>query len=58
MEKEINALTKNEEEAYKACGLDINVSRAADEKAAAARKAAEKTEAAPAKAAEAQPAKK
>ena len=46
MEKEINALTKNEEEAYKACGLDINVSRAADEKAAAANKmAAEKTEA-------------
>lgn len=43
MEKEINALTKNEEEAYKACGLDINVSRAADEKAAkaAAAKAAD-----------------
>ena len=43
MEKEVSALTKNEEDAYKACGLDINVSRAADEKAAkaAAAKAAD-----------------
>ena len=43
MEKEVSALTKNEEDAYKACGLDINVSRAADEKAAAARMADGKT---------------
>lgn len=42
MEKEINALTKNEEEAYKACGLDIKVSRAADEKVAKAAAADDK----------------
>ena len=43
IEKEINALTKNEEDAYQACGLDIKISRAADEKAAkaAAAKAAD-----------------
>jgi len=42
MEKEINALTKNEEDAYQACGLDIKVSRAADEKAAKAAAADDK----------------
>ena len=42
MEKEVSALTKNEEDAYKACGLDIKVSRAADEKVAKAAAADDK----------------
>ena len=42
MQKEVSALTKNEEDAYQACGLDIKVSRAADEKAAKAAAADDK----------------
>ena len=48
LEKEAGTVKENEEAAYKACGLDINISREAEAKAAAEA----------AKAAEAQPAKK
>ena len=48
LEKEAQTVKENEEAAYKACGLDINISREAEAKAAAEA----------AKAAEAQPAKK
>ena len=48
LEKEARTVKENEEAAYKACGLDINISREAEAKAAAEA----------AKAAEAQPAKK
>ncbi len=48
LEKEARTVKENEEAAYKACGLDINISREAEAKAAAEA----------AKTAEAQPAKK